>query len=329
MAEVRGIVWDYVRMSNIKRASVMELGQLIFQPAGRSDYLHEEEVWGEDPVHMTSTGYKLAAEGLESVIYEKRMRNLDRGPPKKPRVDPALRRPDWVRGSVSEAVRLDGRGQMGPPPQRKNWRGSNRGQSGHNRPYGNYRYGSSHFTARGRGSDRGRGMERGRGSERGNRPYRGGLMQRHPPMLPLQHQWMPLQQLQLLIAKKQKWLYWRGEQAQGHKPLPVEEVLKHQMFCGAQSQPCQSWRSAGCPKKEKRRKKKNAERSWNWIWSPPCQSQTKSKSISCPVNKGLLVPSAYQETMIQHILYVFVVVANFYASYLIICDVLVFQSKKN
>ena len=32
--------------------------------------------------------------------------------------------------------------------------------------------------------------------------------------------------------------------------------------------------------------------------------------------------------MIQHILYVFVVVANFYASYLSICDVLVFQSKK-
>jgi hypothetical protein len=144
--------------------------------------------------------------------------------------------------------------------------------------------------------------------------------------LPLQHQWMPLQQLQLLFAKKQKWLYWRGEQARGHKPLPGEEVLKHQMFCGAQSQPCQSWRSAGCPKKEKRRKKRNAERSWNWIWSPPCQ--TKSKNVSCPDNKGLLVPSAYQETMIQHILYVFVVVANFYDSHFSICDVLVFQSKK-
>jgi hypothetical protein len=38
----------------------------------RSEYLHEEEIWGEDPVHMTSTGYKLAAEGLEAVIYEKR-----------------------------------------------------------------------------------------------------------------------------------------------------------------------------------------------------------------------------------------------------------------
>ncbi len=111
--------------------------------------------------------------------------------------------------------------------------------------------------------------------------------------------------------------------------MPGEEVLKHQMFCGAQSQPCHSWRSAGCPKKEKRRKKRNAESSWNWIWSPPCQSQTKSKSISCPGNKGLLVPSAYKETMIQHILSVFVVVANFYARYFSIwMYLLVFQSIK-
>jgi hypothetical protein len=118
----------------------MEMGQLIVQPAGRSDYLHEEEVWGEDPVNMTATGYKLAAEELESVIYEKMReeREVDekqgQGPAKKPRVDPALSRPDWVRGSVSEAVRLDGRGQMGSPPQRKTWRGSNRGQSGPYRP---------------------------------------------------------------------------------------------------------------------------------------------------------------------------------------------------
>jgi hypothetical protein len=131
LAEVRGIVRDYVRMQNIKRASVMEMGQLIIQPAGQSDYLHEEEVWGEGPIHMTATGYKLAAEGLESVIYEKRReeREVDekhgQGPAKKPRVDLALSRPDWVRGSVSEAVQLAGRGQMGLPPQRKTWRGSN------------------------------------------------------------------------------------------------------------------------------------------------------------------------------------------------------------
>jgi hypothetical protein len=127
-------------MRNIKRASVMELGQLITKPAGRSKYLHEEEIWGEDPVHMTSTGYKLAAEGLEAVIYEKKREEREveekqeQRPAKKPRVDPALSRPDWVRGNVSEAVRLDGRGQMGPPPQRNTWRGSNRGQGGHTTP---------------------------------------------------------------------------------------------------------------------------------------------------------------------------------------------------
>ena len=125
LSEVRGIVRDYVRMRNIKRASVMELGQLITKPEGRSEYLHEEEIWGEDPVHMTPTGYKLAAEGLEATIYEKRREEREveekqeQRPAKKPRVDPALSRPDWVRGNVSEAVRLDGRGQMGPPQQRK------------------------------------------------------------------------------------------------------------------------------------------------------------------------------------------------------------------
>ena len=140
---------------------------------------------GEDPVHMTATGYKLAAEGLEAVIYEKKREEREAEekqelrPAKKPRVDPALSRPDWVRGNVSEAVRLDGRGQMGPPTLRKNWRGSDRGQGGPSRPY---YYGN--FSARGRGSDRGRGAdggrgrgrgsEHGRGSERGRRPYRGG-----------------------------------------------------------------------------------------------------------------------------------------------------------
>jgi len=188
LSEVRGIVRDYVRMRNIKRASVMELGQLITKPEGRSEYLHEEEIWGEDPVHMTPTGYKLAAEGLEAVIYEKRREEREveekqeQRPAKKPRVDPALSRPDWVRGNVSEAVRLDGRGQMGPPQQRSNWRGSSRGQGGYIRPFNNYGQfvprgrgsGGGRGSDGGRGSGRGRGSERGRGSKRGRRPYRGG-----------------------------------------------------------------------------------------------------------------------------------------------------------
>jgi hypothetical protein len=44
---VRGIVRDYVRMRNIKRATVMELGQLIIPTAGRSESLQEEEFGGK------------------------------------------------------------------------------------------------------------------------------------------------------------------------------------------------------------------------------------------------------------------------------------------
>jgi hypothetical protein len=42
MAEVRGKVRDYVRMRNIKRASVLEFGKLIAPSAGQSEYLQEE-----------------------------------------------------------------------------------------------------------------------------------------------------------------------------------------------------------------------------------------------------------------------------------------------
>jgi hypothetical protein len=122
LSELKNTVRDYVRMRNIKRAMVMELCQLIKPPAGQSEYLHEEEIWGEDPVHMTRKGYKLAAAGIESLVYEKRSEEKEaeekngQRPSKKPRLDPALNRPSWISGSVSEAVRMDGRGQMGPPP---------------------------------------------------------------------------------------------------------------------------------------------------------------------------------------------------------------------
>ncbi len=122
LSELRSTVCDYVRMRNIKRATVMELGQLIMPPAAQSEYLHEEEIWGEDPVHMTRKGYKLVAAGIEYLIYEKRSEEKEaeeksgQRPTKKPRLDPAMNRPSWISGSVSEAVRMDGRGQMGPPP---------------------------------------------------------------------------------------------------------------------------------------------------------------------------------------------------------------------
>jgi hypothetical protein len=49
LSELKGTVRDYVRMRNIKRATVMELGHLIKTPAGQSEYLHErkfgEMIW--------------------------------------------------------------------------------------------------------------------------------------------------------------------------------------------------------------------------------------------------------------------------------------------
>jgi hypothetical protein len=79
MAEVKGIVRDYVRMRNIKRATVMEFGKLIVPSAGQSEYLQEEEMWGEDPVHYTQKGYSLAAAGLESLISEKKSEAREEG----------------------------------------------------------------------------------------------------------------------------------------------------------------------------------------------------------------------------------------------------------
>ncbi len=57
LAEVRGIIRDYIRMPNIKRVTVIEMGQLITPTPGLSAYLQDEEVWGEDPVHLTPKGW--------------------------------------------------------------------------------------------------------------------------------------------------------------------------------------------------------------------------------------------------------------------------------
>ncbi len=57
--EMRGTERDYVRMRNIKRATVIEMGQLLTPYAGQSSYLQEEEIWREDPVHLASKGYSI------------------------------------------------------------------------------------------------------------------------------------------------------------------------------------------------------------------------------------------------------------------------------
>jgi hypothetical protein len=181
LTELRGTVRDYVRMRNIKRATVIEMGQLLTPTAGQSGYLHEEEVWGEDPVHLTAKGYSMAAAGLESLIYEKRGEERaaeekgEQRPAKKPRYDAAEHRPAWVKGSVAEAVRRDSSGQAGAPfKQPSSWRGGYQtgGASGSGYRGGGGRGGSS---SRGRGGDSSRGGGGGgSGSGRGGADNRGG-----------------------------------------------------------------------------------------------------------------------------------------------------------
>jgi hypothetical protein len=158
-------------MRNIKRASVLEFGKLIAPSAGQSEYLQEEEIWGEDPVHYTQKGYKMAAAGLESLIYEKKSEEKEEeakpNPPKKPKLDLTKNRPAWVLGSVAEAVRSEGpsgsgRGRGSAAPRGGNRggfvRGGGRGHSGP--PRGGW-------VQKG-GGTRGRGPNRGRGR---GRPY--------------------------------------------------------------------------------------------------------------------------------------------------------------
>jgi hypothetical protein len=176
LAEMRGIVRDYVRMRNIKRASVLEFGQLIMPPAGQSSYLQEEEIWGEDPVHYRAKGYSLAAAGLETLVYEKRGEEKEteasggQGPSKKQQFEPFENSPTWVKGSASEAVRSNT--EAIPLLRSTNqWRGQHQGAV-YERRSAERGHGSSY----GRGSDRGRGFDRGRGADRehGRDPYRGG-----------------------------------------------------------------------------------------------------------------------------------------------------------
>jgi hypothetical protein len=78
-------------MRNIKRATVMEFGKLIVPSAGQSEYLQEEEIRREDPVHYTKKGYSLAEAGLESLIYEKKSEEKEEEAkpnlPEKPKLD--------------------------------------------------------------------------------------------------------------------------------------------------------------------------------------------------------------------------------------------------
>jgi hypothetical protein len=179
-------------MRNIKRASVIEMSQLLTPCAGQSGYLQEEEIWGEDPVHLTSKGYSLVAAGIESLTYEKGNEEKEaeekggqgQGPAKKPRHDAAEHRPAWVKGSVAEAVRRGGgsEGGGGPPrppyKQYPGWRGGYqlRGSGGASFKRGGRGGGQTAYPSNsgsGSGHSRGRGEGRGWGFRGPRRAYRG------------------------------------------------------------------------------------------------------------------------------------------------------------
>ncbi len=154
----------------------MSLDQLITPTAGLSEYLQQEELRGGDPVHYTPKGYSLAAAGLEAMIYEKRgeekeaEEKAERQPAKKAKFDLTKKRPDWVKGSVFEALR----GSEGPSG---NWRGNKlprgAGQTvwrggGSGGAYGGRGGGfSSCGIGHDRGGSRGHAAPRGRGGDRG------------------------------------------------------------------------------------------------------------------------------------------------------------------
>ncbi len=141
----------------------------------QSAYLQDEEVWGEDPVHLTPKGYSLAAAGLETLIYEKRAEEKEEEPTswqggaKRPKQDLSKKRPDWVRGSVAEALRKDTSQRGRPPFGHRTWReGQGGGQRGGPRggPRGGQRGGG--YSGYGAGSSGGM-AERGRGGWKADR----------------------------------------------------------------------------------------------------------------------------------------------------------------
>jgi hypothetical protein len=129
----------------------------------------------------------LAAAGLEALIYEKRGKEreaeekAEKQPAKKARFDLTKKRLDWVKGSVSEAVRSSDGGQQRPSG---NWRGNKlhrgagqpvwrggagafggrgSGLIGHGGGFSGHGSGQDHGGGRGRAAPRGRGGDRGWG----------------------------------------------------------------------------------------------------------------------------------------------------------------------
>jgi hypothetical protein len=126
------------------------------------------ELWGEDPVHPTPSGYRVLAERLASMVDDVLTDvTVNNDPPPQQKKRQAVREP-WIVASEPVAKRLDGnQAKQKQWQQKSQTAGRARGgppRGGHYIPRGSY---SSHTSQPSRGNNRGRGGYRGRGRSSG------------------------------------------------------------------------------------------------------------------------------------------------------------------
>jgi hypothetical protein len=94
--DLRQHIREAVHLKGIKRARIVQ-ASLFLKSNDDENYLREEVIWGDDPIHMTSRGYN------EMSIKEKAAVSAggERAPhAKRAKVDLTKRRQNWVRGNV-------------------------------------------------------------------------------------------------------------------------------------------------------------------------------------------------------------------------------------
>jgi len=180
LADLRDAIKAAVKTKGIKRVSVWQPDLLLEGP--EDNYLRDEEIWGDDPVHMTTTGYVELARQLEAKIedwkgFEEREEKSNSGGDKRPmakraRVDLTKQRPDWVRGNVGEAVRADRPGTSSHISSSRGWKPATSLRGGRSSDSVRGSRGGGRGHSGGQDMDRGRG--RGRGNDRGGNSGRGG-----------------------------------------------------------------------------------------------------------------------------------------------------------
>ena len=68
LQDLRQHITDAVHLKGIKRARILQPNLLLENKD--DNYLRDEAIWGDDPVHMTTRGYTELARNLEAVIEE-------------------------------------------------------------------------------------------------------------------------------------------------------------------------------------------------------------------------------------------------------------------